>query len=532
MKKNRAFAAALMLALPCSLAWGQSQDPSQLQTIDGAELPIFKIVNAYGNLEFAQPSVAMVRDQTGALCSGTLIGCRTVMTAANCFCTDPNSGLVLTGSECANNTSLLDPSKYSVYFQHAGVYGVESITVNPGFLFQENQEQGDVALIRLSSLVDGVAPTPINRLARPSVGSPGKIIGFGRDSVANDIGVKRSGSVIVNGCTEVPAAKNLCWNFADPIGGPGTDSNSCDGDAGGPLMVDFGVGQVVAGVMSAGTSAECTAPDEAWNTDVAAERNWIEVNGGPDINRTRCGDLPQATKSGATTLGATASLDGGTTTYRANFDVPANVALLRLALNGEEFASSPRPDFDLYLKAGTPPTENDYDCASTGSGIVEFCEVQTPEQAKWHVLVVRHDGAARFQVTATYFTKAASTCTPGQTVLCVSDQPNDRRFKVSMDYASPARSISGQGKAISTATLGVPRGGLFWFFSADNPEVLVKVLNGCSINGYYWVFLTAGTDVGFVATVVDTTSGNQKTYTNADLHLHEPASDITAFACN
>ncbi len=148
------------------------------------------------------------------------------------------------------------------------------------------------------------------------------------------------------------------------------------------------------------------------------------------------------------------------------------------------------------------------------------------------MLVVRHQGAARFQIAATYFTKAASTCTPGPTVLCVSDLPNDRRFKVTMDYASPARSISGQGKAISTANLGVPRGGLFWFFSADNPEVLVKVLNGCAINGHYWAFLTAGTDVGFEARVLDTTTGVQRTYSNADLHLHGPAADLEAFACN
>ncbi len=528
MTKSRPLAlAALLLALPCSLAL--AQDPGQFRIVDGAQLPMYKVVN--GNLEFAQPSVAMVRDQVGALCSGTLIGCRTVMTAANCFCTDPGSGLVLTGADCATRQDLLDPNKYSVFFQHAGTVGVQKITINPNFLFEENQERSDVALILLDEPVDGVAPTPISRVARPAPGSPGKIVGFGRDNVVNDLGLKRTGSVVVAGCGTVPSASNLCWNFGEPIGPQGTDSDSCDGDAGGPMLVDFGSGSVVAGVMASGTSAECTAPDEAWNTDVAAERSWIEAIGGSDLNKTKCGDLPQATKSGSTTLGATNSLDGTTNSFVANFDVPAGTGLLRLALNGEEFASSPAPDFDLYIKAGSPPSESDFDCASEGPGILEFCEVQQPQAAKWHVLVRQRTGAARFQVTASYFTKAASICTPGPNVLCIDDQQGDRRFRVSLEYSSPPRGISGPGKAISTTPIGIARGGLFWFFTADNPEVLVKVLNACAINNRYWVFLTAGTDVGFTATVVDTTTGVQKTYTNPDGSAAIPDQDIDAFSC-
>ena len=529
--KKYCFAVAL-LALP-GLAMAQANqvdDPAAFRELDGAQLPMYKVVN--GTMEFGQASVGMVRDQTGALCSATLIGCRTLLTAANCFCTDPASGLVLNGQQCAANSGLLDPSKYSVYFQHAGLFGVEKITINPAFTFQENQEQADVALIRLTEVVDGVQPTPINRLTRPGAGSPGTIVGFGRDSVVNDLGLKRSGKVVVSNCTTVPAAKNLCWNFENPIGAPGSDANSCDGDAGGPMMADFGTGDVVAGVIASGTSAECTPPDQAWNTDVAAERAWIEQQAGSDINRNRCGDLPQATKSGATTLGATATLDSLTTIYQANFDVPANVGLLRLALNGEEFKSSTRPDFDLYVKRGSPPTTSDFDCSSENSGLVEFCEIQAPDAGKYHVLVQRRQGSAKFQIAATYLTKAATTCTAGPAVLCINDQGNDKRFKVTVDYSSPPRQINGQGKAISTAGIGVPRGGLFWFFSPDNPEVLVKVLNACSLNGYYWVFLSAGTDVGYTATVVDTTTGVQRTYTNRDLNLADPESDLQAFACN
>ena len=70
------------------------------------------------------------------------------------------------------------------------------------------------------------------------------------------------------------------------------------------------------------------------------------------------------------------------------------------------------------------------------------------------------------------------------------------------------------------------------FFSANNWEMLVKVLDGCAINQNYWVFAASATDVGFTLTVTDRTTGAQKTYRN---RLGQPAvaiTDTAAFSCN
>ena len=45
--------------------------------------------------------------------------------------------------------------------------------------------------------------------------------------------------------------------------------------------------------------------------------------------------------------------------------------------------------------------------------------------------------------------------------------------------------------------------GLLWFFSPSNPEMLIKVLDGCSINGHRWVFAAGATDLAFNLHVVD-----------------------------
>lgn len=78
---------------------------------------------------------------------------------------------------------------------------------------------------------------------------------------------------------------------------------------------------------------------------------------------------------------------------------------------------------------------------------------------------------------------------------------------------------------------GISQGGVFSFFSNSNPEMLVKVLNGCAVNQKYWVFASAGTNVGFTTTVTDTATGATKTYTNPDMTPAPPFQDVNAFTC-
>ena len=87
------------------------------------------------------------------------------------------------------------------------------------------------------------------------------------------------------------------------------------------------------------------------------------------------------------------------------------------------------------------------------------------------------------------------------------------------------------GHAIPLSSLGVKRGGLFWFFSQDNPEMLVKVLDGCSLNSDFWVFYGAGTDIGLSVRVTDVLSGLSKTYTNQRGTAALPLQDTAALPC-
>ncbi|HLX07372.1 MAG TPA: hypothetical protein VKY89_05880 [Thermoanaerobaculia bacterium] len=126
---------------------------------------------------------------------------------------------------------------------------------------------------------------------------------------------------------------------------------------------------------------------------------------------------------------------------------------------------------------------------------------------------------------------AAPACVASDTVLCIDDQPGDQRFQVTASFhTTQAGGVSGSAQAIPLAQLGVVHGGLFWFFGADTPEMLFKVVNGCLINDRYWAFLSAATDVGFTVTVNDTALTRSQTYTNADLTAALPVQDTSALA--
>ena len=56
--------------------------------------------------------------------------------------------------------------------------------------------------------------------------------------------------------------------------------------------------------------------------------------------------------------------------------------------------------------------------------------------------------------------------------------------------------------------------GYFWFFGADNVELMVKVLDGTGINGNFWVFSGALSDVAYTLTVTDPLTGATRIYEN------------------
>jgi hypothetical protein len=76
---------------------------------------------------------------------------------------------------------------------------------------------------------------------------------------------------------------------------------------------------------------------------------------------------------------------------------------------------------------------------------------------------------------------------------------NEDQFRVDIDRAS--------GESETLVESPIVADGPFYFFTPDNWEVLVKVLDGCAFNGHFWIFAAAATDVEYTLTVTDTQAG-------------------------
>lgn len=112
-------------------------------------------------------------------------------------------------------------------------------------------------------------------------------------------------------------------------------------------------------------------------------------------------------------------------------------------------------------------------------------------------------------------------CEPSSTVLCLGS----RRFKAQATFAAS----NGQSGAAKSESF-TDQTGFFWFFTRDNVEAVVKIINGCGLNNRFWVFAGGLTDVNTVLTVTDNQTGTTKTYTNPQGTPFQPVQDTSAFA--
>lgn len=118
----------------------------------------------------------------------------------------------------------------------------------------------------------------------------------------------------------------------------------------------------------------------------------------------------------------------------------------------------------------------------------------------------------------------APHCTATATSLCLVDS----RFRVDVSWDTGQAIGNGSTRIIPEVDFS----GLFWFFNPSNLEMIVKVLDGCALNGHFWVFYAATTNVGFELEVTDMANATTKTYSNPLGQAAEPIQDSQAFPCS
>ena len=118
----------------------------------------------------------------------------------------------------------------------------------------------------------------------------------------------------------------------------------------------------------------------------------------------------------------------------------------------------------------------------------------------------------------------AGPCPPSATdALCLQDE----RFTVRSTWRTQ---FGTRGKSPIVQGVTSDDSGLFYFFNANNWEILLKVLDGCSVNNRFWVFAAATTNVEYTITVTDTQEQQVRSYFNPLDNPAQPIQDTQAFA--
>ena len=222
------------------------------------------------------------------------------------------------------------------------------------------------------------------------------------------------------------------------------------------------------------------------------------------------------------------SKETGTNTDSATLSPTDSLYVDLTVLNNGGSATAARFYVELYLDGALnhtwyvdPPLEAGY------YGYVEDYALGALS-AGTHTLRVKVDSTntvAESDETDNEYTKSftiggAAACVADSSTLCL----NGGRFRVQVAFQTPSIPAG-----IGTAVPLTADTGYFWFFSAGNVELAIKVLDGRAFNNKFWVFYGALSDVAYTITVTDTATGAVKTYSNPSGRLASVA-DTSAFA--
>ena len=228
------------------------------------------------------PSVVYIANLTTmGSCTGTVIADRWVLTAAHCFDapfseTTANAPemLVLGGRDTWSNNAADWPA----------VHDVDRGLHHPSWNPQGAAAAHDIALLRLATPTS-IPPMAMTAAGRPDhVGQQATVAGWGITS--NDPFI--DSDVLRRALVDVRPHENCesewGWqydrNWLVCAGGGPSFSDACEGDSGGPLLLESGGTQTLIGVVNAGDLCTSQSLQNGIYTGVAAYRSWIDQTAG------------------------------------------------------------------------------------------------------------------------------------------------------------------------------------------------------------------------------------------------------------
>lgn len=224
--------------------------------------------------------------------------------------------------------------------------------------------------------------------------------------------------------------------------------------------------------------------------------------------------------------GAPAGDEFQVNSYTTGFQSPAVVAVdpaggFVVAWSSYEQDGSGNGVFGQRFSPAGAPVGSEFQINSSTTSWQTVDAIAADSAGNFVVTWTGDDDGDSYGVFGQRLPTAIAGCAADGATLCLRDQ----RFQVQVSWTNHAGQ-TGFGQAVPFSE----ESGLFWFFTAQNLEFLVKVIDGCSFNSRYWVYAAAATDVDYVMTVTDNWRNVTRTYTNPLATASPAITDSSAFA--
>lgn len=378
-----------------------------------------KIVNGFATPKFPAVAALLYEWENGKPqmhCTATLIGCRTVLTAAHCF--------------FDHHGNPLPSDRFRVFFPNAGIFSVSGRKLHDDYKF--GRPPADVALATLVHRVEGIRSRSVYQGLGVTKGTQADIVGYGKtEADRNNSGIKRRASMHVAACpAKSPDGDPLndqqftCWR---PNGWTG-EGGTCSGDSGGPM---FTANREVLSITTGGSRLDynnnvrydCRDGDVPYNANLTypKHREWIEKVAGSALSPKACGPF-QPVPTGLDDADSTTEKFGprrmievtASEAYDAlSFVVGPDVARLVLTMNGEaqstNYQSTGNPpgfeenEFHMLAGPGEKPDIPNAACVHTSPSPFAQCIIENPASGPWWMALRASKGGGGVQVMVTLY---------------------------------------------------------------------------------------------------------------------------------
>lgn len=224
-------------------------------------------------------------------------------------------------------------------------------------------------------------------------------------------------------------------------------------------------------------------------------------------------------------LAAAQAATGSDVTGLFTFFDPQNVELVVKMLDGRSVNGAfwhfygALSDVEYWISVfdtttGTSRTYHNEPFSLCGHGDTSAFPRRSDTPAATHSSPVSSAAGTAVSPAARATAPTIGACSPDEHALCLAGG----RFRVEVDWVNPhAPDSHGVGSVFAGAQTDLS--GHFWFFTPDNLELSVKILDGRALNGHFWIFWGGLSDVGYTLRVTDTETGETQELTNPPLTL-------------